>query len=425
MCKLGNLKAKASAVVSSEVQGAMSELGERPWWSYRLPAELEVAFEAQSAAARAAQLRVWGWVTLAFVWSSTPLDYRSMPHMWPLFVSLRLLVVTPLFLLSMRRLGVPRSRWATVLLTTGPYCSVLATMPVIFAAGPTIDTTVTVLVQFVNTLWITALVPLGMTGTLVFCAFSVVASDGIIAAAFEAHHTAFARPDIAIACHLMILLMLLGKMLTERESRRSFVAGLRLQVQADSLARSNAQLLEMSHTDALTGLANRRAFDQTLDRALTQAAKAGTSVALLMIDIDHFKQFNDTAGHAEGDRCLATVAQAIAREIRPADLAARYGGEEFVVIMAGADLTQAASLAERIRAAISVLRVYHPGLGGGQFVSISIGLAAVRPDGSAAACTSLIVAADRALYRAKHAGRDRVMVAEPAEGLPQPQHSAG
>ena len=412
-------------MLNGEMQGALSELGARSWWSYKLPAALEARFAADSTGARARQLRIWCWITLGFVWLTVPLDIFSMPRMWPWFMSLRLLLMTPLFVASARRVGAGGSPALTLLLAVGPYCAIPATLPLMFALAPSFDPTLMVLVQFLNVLWITALVPLGLRGTLWFGGFAVVAGDAIIAGALSAHRVSLGRPDIVAVCHVMVVLMLLGKVLNERESRRSFVAGLRVQVHAESLARSNAQLLELSNTDALTGLANRRAFDQALAQRFSYAAASKSSIALLMIDIDFFKQFNDTAGHPEGDRCLATVAQAIGREIRGSDFAARYGGEEFVVILADADLAQASGLAERIRMAIAVLRVYHPGLGGGRFVSISIGIAAQRPESPGADGKALVVAADAALYTAKRAGRDRVVAADEPNPQPQRQRSPG
>jgi diguanylate cyclase (GGDEF)-like protein len=166
----------------------------------------------------------------------------------------------------------------------------------------------------------------------------------------------------------------------------------------------------MSNTDPLTGLANRRSFDLAFAREWGNAAVTRSSLAMMMIDVDHFKLFNDVAGHLEGDRCLTTVARTIAAQVRSArDLAARFGGEEFVVLMPAANLDEASQIAERVRTAIAALRVFHPGQIGRGFVSVSIGVAAVDPASPGATAAGLLVAADAAMYAAKAAGRDRVM----------------
>jgi len=176
----------------------------------------------------------------------------------------------------------------------------------------------------------------------------------------------------------------------------------------DHLQRTNAQLRdayarveELSRTDDLTGVANRRCFDQWLEACL-----AGPEpVALLMVDVDHFKAYNDAYGHVAGDGCLQEIATLLAYLLAgtPARLA-RYGGEEFAVILPGEDGSGAAAIGERLRAAVRARALPHlPECGG--LVSISVGVAA---SAAGAAPEALLEAADAALYAAKHAGRDRV-----------------
>jgi diguanylate cyclase (GGDEF)-like protein len=178
-----------------------------------------------------------------------------------------------------------------------------------------------------------------------------------------------------------------------------------LQIGLRKLAEENFGRLALH--DALTGLANRRLFDEVLHREWQSASRNRQSLALLMIDVDHFKAYNDTYGHEEGDKALIRIAQTIGDNgVRAGDLAARYGGEEFVVILAAAELRAAAQVAERIRAAVSALVIVHTGAENGM-VSVSIGVAAIVPipfgDPSA-----LVKSADRALYDAKRGGRNRV-----------------
>jgi diguanylate cyclase (GGDEF)-like protein len=136
----------------------------------------------------------------------------------------------------------------------------------------------------------------------------------------------------------------------------------------------------------------------------------------MMVDVDHFKILNDVAGHAEGDRCLQAIASAVKANIRPGtDLVARYGGEEFVVILAGADRHAALAIAERTRAAIERLGLENPGLTGQRRLTVSVGVACVRPACSGLSQSQLVQAADEALYVAKQTGRNRVCFASSEE----------
>ncbi|WP_312517031.1 diguanylate cyclase [Massilia sp.] len=164
-----------------------------------------------------------------------------------------------------------------------------------------------------------------------------------------------------------------------------------------------------SYIDGLTGIANRRHFDVALERELRRAQRGDGALALLLVDIDSFKAYNDHFGHQQGDSCLSTVAQAVSAMLRrPADLAARYGGEEFAAILPDTTLEQALSVAETIRAHIAGLNLEQAPAAVHRQVTLSIGVAAydrTRLNEPAA----LIEAADKALYAAKRGGRDRVM----------------
>jgi diguanylate cyclase (GGDEF)-like protein len=163
-------------------------------------------------------------------------------------------------------------------------------------------------------------------------------------------------------------------------------------------------------TDVLTGVANRRLFDETLETEWTRALRSGDSIALLMLDVDHFKSYNDRFGHLAGDACLRRIAQTIlALERRSIDLLARYGGEEFSYLLPGASVEDAARIAEIIRSRIE--RMHNdPENTSDSAVSISIGCAALMP-APGLDPESLVGASDGALYRAKRNGRNRVEVA--------------
>jgi diguanylate cyclase (GGDEF)-like protein len=182
----------------------------------------------------------------------------------------------------------------------------------------------------------------------------------------------------------------------------------------EELRLANEHLSRLSFVDALTGLANRRRFDEALDEEWRRAKRFGTSLALVMADVDSFKAYNDALGHPQGDRCLAEVAGVFLGTVgRAGDLAARYGGEEFVVLVPGADLAMACAFAEKLREGCESLAMPHPASPTGPVVTISLGAAACLPlEGMSMA--SLVSAADAALYQAKHAGRNRVAASEPA-----------
>lgn len=181
-----------------------------------------------------------------------------------------------------------------------------------------------------------------------------------------------------------------------------------------SMALANLRLREVlrsqSIRDPLTGLFNRRFMEESFERELRRAARCGENATLLMVDIDHFKQFNDTFGHQAGDALLRGLGDFLSQRIRGQDVACRYGGEEFALILAGASGDVASKRAERLREELKELTVRHAGQTLGR-VTLSIGIAVFPDHGSTV--DELLRLADQALYRAKTEGRDRVIVANP------------
>ena len=182
-----------------------------------------------------------------------------------------------------------------------------------------------------------------------------------------------------------------------------------------ALVEANAELSDLVREDGLTGIANRREFDRVLGQECSRATRHGSWISLLIIDVDHFKAFNDAHGHVAGDECLRKLG-AIVRgsATRPGDLAARYGGEEFVVLLPRTDLPGARRVAEILLETLRTTALPHPASATG-FVTASVGVAAMHPGQHGIAAQALVEGADQALYSAKNSGRDCVRVFDPAE----------
>ncbi|QXL85692.1 diguanylate cyclase [Comamonas sp. NLF-1-9] len=180
----------------------------------------------------------------------------------------------------------------------------------------------------------------------------------------------------------------------------------------EELSRLNQQLAVLSVTDGLTGIANRRRFDELLQAEWLRARRSGTALGLAILDVDWFKAYNDRFGHPAGDACLRAIATLLRECVqREADLVARYGGEEFVMLMPGESAEGVRRSCERLRNRLQAQAMAHPGSPLGQ-VTLSVGIASMVP-GTDEGPHQLLRRADVALYQAKKAGRDRVVVFEP------------
>lgn len=194
-------------------------------------------------------------------------------------------------------------------------------------------------------------------------------------------------------------------MLAEHQSYMSFLKSVLIEHQSSEVQRLNDELGTLARQDPLSGLANRRAFDESLAVEWNRAHRQQSDIALLMIDVDHFKLYNDSYGHPAGDSCLARVAAVLAGNMRrPGDMAARYGGEEFALLLPGTDVQGAKEIAQRLLAQIDALEMPHESSPTAAHVTISIGIAAGIPPSEKNA-TQLISDADAALYHAKRSGR--------------------
>jgi diguanylate cyclase (GGDEF)-like protein len=208
--------------------------------------------------------------------------------------------------------------------------------------------------------------------------------------------------------------MFTGEHLTlYRTIAEQIVGRIELALVNQKLQDANRELAALARRDALTGVANRRQFDEVLEAEWRRARRARAPLALAIADVDHFKAYNDACGHQAGDACLQTIAQTLATVAhRAGDLVARYGGEEFAVILPGLDAEQAAAFAEAMRLAIEQRALPHPASSAAGVVTASLGVSSLVPQrGDTAA--ALVHETDLALYRAKAGGRNRVAVAPP------------
>lgn len=202
---------------------------------------------------------------------------------------------------------------------------------------------------------------------------------------------------------------LIASMLDQRD-RRGFLQARLIDIEKQQLNQLSQEMARLSQEDGLTGLANRRHFNETLAREWAIAEREKQFIALIFIDVDHFKPFNDTYGHLEGDKVLSQVGKTLKKMAkRPADLAARYGGEEFVLLLPNTTIEGAFAVAEEVRQAIDDLAIPHKSSKAAKHVSVSIGLSALVPNGQNS-ITTLIDNADEGVYAAKKAGRHRIRV---------------
>jgi len=205
--------------------------------------------------------------------------------------------------------------------------------------------------------------------------------------------------------------VLIGVVLTnitffiERRERFAFLNEILVEIKSHELSRINRHLITIAREDALSGLANRRAFDDTLIIEWDRARREEQPLSLLFMDVDHFKLYNDTYGHGAGDDCLRQVASAIKKAVlRPADLAARYGGEEFVVLLPATDALGAEEVAERILRTVDSLAIPHKRSLVSYHVTVSIGICTMLPSDKNSIAI-FVENADAALYKAKTSGR--------------------
>lgn len=387
----------------------------RPWYRLKFPDALEAQYQAKTARQSGLYVQSWLAVFTLFNVLSLVMDREVFgPEGFVVPLAMTLGVFCPVALAAILSLqGRPTMvRISAAVLATALVDIVVVLNSARLAPAPHAD--VYIIIATIVPLVVGLIAPMPFRHCLWFCGASLALYGGLILAFGLCNAERSGLPLLVSGLILVPLKLCYSR---EWEARNTFLIGLRVKLQGEALARANVRLTVLSETDPLTALSNRRHFSERLEAAWDLAGERDAWLGVILIDLDHFKLLNDTAGHAEGDHCLVAVAAALQASIAAhGGLAARYGGEEFVALLPDADPAAARSAGEAIRAAVMDLAIRHPGLPAGTPVTVSVGITAARgrTRDFGIQASNLLKAADFALYAAKNEGRNRVESFMPA-----------
>jgi diguanylate cyclase (GGDEF)-like protein len=405
----------ASATVEEIDQALVS----RPWWQVTLPQELEQAHLRDGLENRLKLLQRSGWLALLIFDCFLLVDWLMARDVFVQSVLIRLVFFTPvgvaiLLLASNRqadwvRRQVSHSVDVFVICSGWLAGSCLALillqsrspLAMYYHAGYLVVVIYGILVQPLRFRW-AVLYGLGMLLLHIWSAQAGQAMPEALQVSLL--HLMVCTVGLALAANHMV----------ERARRRRYLLRCREQRLIEQLGTVNQRLQHLSRSDVLTDVANRRHFHEHLQQVWQRALHDRSTVSVLMLDVDHFKAYNDRYGHQAGDACLRRVAQAMAQSLRqPVDFVARYGGEEFVAILPGADAQVAKQVAERVRQGVQACAIEHLSSKSASVVTASIGVATADfAHDRMLSADKLVAHADTALYEAKHASRNCVCVYE-------------
>ncbi|MFC0410670.1 putative bifunctional diguanylate cyclase/phosphodiesterase [Roseomonas elaeocarpi] len=395
-------EARAGAALLRTVEADLAREG----WRLHFAPVVEARYESDHREERVAQLRravVVGMLCYALYVLA---DLRLMPDMAEFALVTHIAVAPALSCVALWLLGVLRARWREALLFL---CMVLV------VAVPATE-------FWLSDSGLAVFYPISFTLLLIFGGTTlnlrfgwavsfVAAAVAGLAALMLAKGT---MPAAVVAVDVLVLVLvslftLLGNWRGEQAHRRAYLLSLLEQLRAQALAAEKVALTSLSTTDALTGVANRRQFDAQFAALLAGREASRAPLSVILLDVDHFKRFNDHYGHLAGDECLRVVAGALRDEMEAGDLLARYGGEEFAAVLPGRGARQGLAIAQRLRRAVERLAIPHAARGDAlPVVTVSLGVASQRRGLRGLSPSQLLGRADRALYVAKEGGRNRV-----------------
>lgn len=380
----------------------------------RFAPALESQFKQDIAPQRSRAALVSGGFGLVLYVSFLLVDWLVVPDVFELALTLRLAVITPLGLLT---IFLVRRHMARLVALFGPSCADWTAAISGWAAAGTLLALLLASHSPNAYFYHAGLMVVLLYATLVQSTrfvVAVVTSGGILAMHVAAGLYGPPMPAAILVPMVDMVLFAVGislvaNYLAEKRYRRRYLLGLQDQLILAELQSAQEELQRLSRSDALTQVANRRHFDEHLQQAWSRVSLDGSPLSMLMIDVDHFKAYNDFYGHQAGDACLKAIAQALTSSTRrPNDLVARLGGEEFGVLLQQASEQTARLTAERVREAVAALRLPHERSSTADWVTISVGLVTVRAEAPPAGPQAMVSRADQALYEAKREGRNRV-----------------
>lgn len=398
------------------LESAAIALASHPSRLLSFPPLLETQFESDSTAARLGRLRLLGLIALLLLNLFNLTDPTMLPDIAAHAMRVRLGIVTPIMALVVASMSLrpltPWREWLTACL-------------VLLAGGSLIH--LFTLSQHANALQY-------HTGVILIVMFSCIVlrqrfwfalgTNLILLIAYGYAIVALpAMPPEVKLNSIMVLfsavcISLMANYQLEFDLRRTYLQTLLQRIETIRMGFARDELARQAQSDELTGLANRRSFDGTLQTDWLRAQRNREPIALLYLDVDYFKPYNDHYGHQAGDACLKQVAGIMQQSVqRATDLCARYGGEEFVILLPQTGMANALAIAERLRASIESARIPHAHSAAAQWVTISCGVASMTPRQDQAPAF-LVEAADKALYVAKQSGRNRISGYSRPTGLP-------
>lgn len=385
----------------ADVERALAE-GPR---SFRFAPAIEARFEADTGVARCRRFIAASLIGLAFYDLSVVSDYTMMPDVIGDIVIVKLAVVTPLILLAMFVLTRNPAPWLREIMVAGLATAILASSISLILRSASPLAAHAHYPALLSVLFANLILRARFRYAFVASIASFVIYTVGVAHIASMPPQALAHAVVAMA--MTVTCTLYANFMLESDERRAYLGRLRGEIRRQQLVLANKELSLISNLDALTGLANRRGLNDYIEAICHRARTIGQSVAVLMIDVDHFKRFNDCYGHQAGDACLKHIAETARLQLRRGDeMIARFGGEEFVVVIPGADILDGIRMGERIRRAIEARPIRYEATPL-KTATVSIGVAAA-PTTTEASPAALIQAADAALYEAKNRGRNRV-----------------